>query len=204
MRLQTPRFFTGTSSHEQQQTTSSELQRKTAEMLAIHSLLNTKPKTLQPNILPCQIHHSGPISIAERYWNPQTNVTSSASQQIQSPASNEITQHFRGRKILGKTIPLPDSYTGIVAQKTTRQIPQPSTNHSSAGNAEDDDDEEEQSLPTETFILERQAEFNAFTTWDHEKVPSSEEDVYIKGIEEWIGFAESIHAYDSSTTAAES
>lgn len=166
-------------------------------MLAIQSSSSTKPKTLQPNILPCQIHHSGPISIAERYWNPQPNNSTTAAspptQQSQSSASNEVTQHFRGRKLLGKTINLPSSYTGIVAQKTNRQIPhQTSSTHISTDDAEHDEEEEEQSLPTETFILEQQAEFHAITTWDHEKVPSSEEDVYIKGIEEWIGFSESV------------
>ncbi|GIZ41135.1 hypothetical protein CKM354_000445000 [Cercospora kikuchii] len=180
-------------------------------MLAIQSSSTTKPKTLQPNILPCQIHHSGPISIAERYWNPQPNNTttatsSSAQSQSQSPASNEVTQHFRGRKLHGKTINLPSSYTGIVAQKTTRQIQTPHQTSSTNIPANDAgyDEEEEQSLPTETFILEQQATFNSITTWDHEKAPSSEEDVYIRGIEEWIGFAESIHAYDIPKTAAES
>ncbi|CAK1358685.1 hypothetical protein CB0940_06738 [Cercospora beticola] len=180
-------------------------------MLAIPTSSTTKSKTLQPNILPCQIHHSGPISIAERYWNPQPNnnttATSPPTQQSQPPASNEVTQHFRGRKLLGKTINLPSSYTGIVAQKTNRQIQIPhqtSSTHIFTHDAENDEEDEEQSLPTETFILEQQAEFNTITTWDHEKVPSSEEDVYIKGIEEWIGFAESIHAYDTPKTAAES
>ncbi|KAM3424037.1 hypothetical protein BST61_g11412 [Cercospora zeina] len=178
-------------------------------MLAIQSSSpKQKPKPLQPNILPCQIHHSGPIPIAQRHWNPQTTTTTTTTTSpTQNASPTTQTTHFRGRKLLGKTIPLPETHTGIVAQKTTRQLPQPTRprTNASSHDAEDEEEEEEEQhcLPPEIFILEPHAEFHSITIWSHEKVPSNEEDCYLKGVEEWIGFAESIHAYDSARPTAE-
>ncbi|KAF2208989.1 hypothetical protein CERZMDRAFT_100976 [Cercospora zeae-maydis SCOH1-5] len=172
-------------------------------MLALQSSSSKqKPKPLQPNILPCQIHHSGPIPIAQRHWSPQP--TSASFPSTPNCSSATQTAHFRGRKLVGKTIALPNTYTGIVAQKTTRQLSQPiRPPPSTSTNDVENEDEEQQSLPPETFILEPHAEFNSITIWSHESIPSNEEDCYIKGVEEWIGFAESTHAYDSPRPTGE-
>lgn len=48
-------------------------------------------------------------------------------------------------------------------------------------------------MPTEVRVMEQVGSFEEIVVWSHEAVPESE-DVYVKGIEEWIGFAESVSA----------
>jgi ribonuclease H2 subunit C len=48
----------------------------------------------------------------------------------------------------------------------------------------------------EVNIMEAKATFNEVVIWGHEMVPD-DEDVYVKGMEEWIGFAEAMHSYEA-------
>jgi ribonuclease H2 subunit C len=34
---------------------------------------DSPPNTCTPNILPCRIHHDGPVDSLERYWTPLPN-----------------------------------------------------------------------------------------------------------------------------------
>lgn len=59
-------------------------------------------------------------------------------------------------------------------------------------------EEEERSLEShdapkevETLIMDKAAGFDHVVVWDHEAVPGAE-DIYVKGVEEWIGFAEAV------------
>lgn len=54
-----------------------------------------------------------------------------------------------------------------------------------------DDDENVAPKEVETLIMDHTATFDHVMVWDHEAVPDGE-DVYVKGIEEWIGFAEAV------------
>ena len=77
-------------------------------MLAIHS--TNADKQVTPNVLPCAIKHNGPVSAAERYWNPSTE------------QDGTTTAFFRGRKLRGKRIALPEGYEGAVLQKTDKKV----------------------------------------------------------------------------------
>jgi ribonuclease H2 subunit C len=46
-------------------------------------------------------------------------------------------------------------------------------------------------------ILEAVATFDEFTVWGHDQIPAPD-DTLVKGIEEWIAFAESIHLRPST------
>lgn len=43
----------------------------------------------------------------------------------------------------------------------------------------------------DTMIMEQHATFSDVMVWDHEAVPGGD-DVYVKGMEEWIDFAEAV------------
>ena len=143
-------------------------------MLALQP--SSKQNAIIPNLLPCKIAHSGPIPTSQRHWNPIPTTSSKPEHQ------NTQEVHFRGRKLRSKQIKLPEGYTGVIAQRTERQLPQQQQRQ------EDDENEE---LVQEVKVLETTGKFDEINVWAHEAVPEGE-DVYVKGIEEWIGFAESV------------
>ena len=142
-------------------------------MLAIQSTSTNKSVT--PNILPCTIKHSGPVSSDPRYWNPSTEQDGTS------------TSFFRGRKLRGKKIPLPEAYQGVVLQKTDKKVIAKPSIPLPGIEAEDANAPKE----IDTMIMDQHATFSDVIVWDHEAVPASD-DVYVKGMEEWIHFAEAV------------
>ena len=142
-------------------------------MLAIHSA--TPDKQVTPNVLPCAIKHNGPVSAAERYWNPSTE------------QDGTTTSFFRGRKLRGKKITLPEGYEGAVLQKTDKKV----IAKPSMPIPRDEDGADNAPKEIETLVMDQHARFGEIMVWEHEAVPEST-DVYVKGIEEWIGFAEAV------------
>ena len=172
-------------------------------MLALRPLPNPAQKTT-PNLLPTSIKHNGPISTASRYWSPK------------SEDDGTHTAYFRGRKLRGRTVKLPEGYEGVVLQKTEQALSTPA--HQATGGpggalAEQlrrmeegddlDEDEEmegvEDGREVEAKVMETKATFNEIVVWGHEMVPE-DEDVYVKGVEEWIGFAAAAHSFDDTPT----
>ncbi|KAK4494860.1 hypothetical protein PRZ48_014216 [Zasmidium cellare] len=141
-------------------------------MLSLAPSSNLKKTT--PNILPAKIHHNGPIPIAQRHWNPQPTPNSTTQEQ---------TVYLRGRKLLGKKVPLPEGYEGVVLQKSEKTLPKPRPEDGD-GNGEGEED-------VEVRVMEEKGRFQEVVVWGHEVV-SGEEDVYRKGVEEWVGFAEAL------------
>ncbi|KAK3678084.1 hypothetical protein LTR78_002179 [Recurvomyces mirabilis] len=155
---------------------------------AMYTIAQTNPRSLTPNILPCQIHHNGPVGITKRYWNPQ-------------PASDKTnksrTAYFRGRKLQSRTLQLPEGYQGVLLRKTDQLAPR------EAGNKlpqvpieqeeEDDDDDDELDDDSEDVkVMEQMGKFHEVVVWGHEAVPE-DGDEYVKGIEEWMAFAHAMH-----------
>ncbi|CEL04435.1 hypothetical protein ASPCAL05565 [Aspergillus calidoustus] len=133
-------------------------------------------KSYTPNILPCRIHHDGPVNSLDRYWSP---VPDEKDQNLQ-------TAYFRGRKLRGRRVQIPEGYEGIVATHTDRELPSTTSNNS-------DEAEVEEVEPAEPIkVLEQQATFGDFVVWAHETIPAAD-DPYVKGVEEWIKFAEAMH-----------
>lgn len=135
---------------------------------------------LTPNILPCKIHHNGPLRTSKTHWNPQTTSTTIDSNKPQAQ-NDEQTAYLRGRKLRGKKVKLPEGYEGVILQKTEKRLPQ----------MKPQDDEEDEEEPVEVRLMEQKGTFDEIIVWGHEMVPD-EEDVYRKGIEEWVGFAEAV------------
>lgn len=60
------------------------------------------------------------------------------------------------------------------------------------GEVEDDDAEGEAEEELEVKIMEERSEFDEIMVWGHEAV-MDESDPYVRGLEEWIGFAEQVY-----------
>lgn len=93
---------------------------------------------------------------------------------------------------MGRQIKLPRNYQGVgleVGQKTLLEsrIHTPQTMEEAQ-----EEDEEELSRHTVTNILERVCIFDAIVLYDHDQHPTEDHEL-IRGIEEWIDLAETIH-----------
>ncbi|OAL29882.1 hypothetical protein AYO22_01788 [Fonsecaea multimorphosa] len=133
------------------------------------------------------------------------------------------TSYFRGRRLRGNSIKVPagyrgenvpresprkadiDMFAGVVAKTTDRFLPQPCRMQSGPTyTAVDEDieiaDEEDEDEPPEpVMLLEELSTFEDVIVWGHDAVPTNE-DTFVKGIEEWIAFAEAIHGTSTKPT----
>jgi ribonuclease H2 subunit C len=148
----------------------------------------TEQSTVTANLLPCRIQHDGPITVSSRYWAPGTTSTlgsENTGEETQRPAEN-LNVHFRGRKLYGKEVELPEGYTGKVIKVTQDVLQQ------NRSTSEDDEGDERDENEITTFIAEHKASFDKFIIWNQEGEAMDTDDQYIKGINEWIGLAESV------------
>ena len=74
----------------------------------------------------------------------------------------------------------------------------PTTTSPTAEDVEDEDEEEDDIEPTK--ILEEVATFDDILVWGHEQVPG-EEDVFVRGVQEWLTFAEAMHTVEGKKAA---
>ena len=80
--------------------------------------------------------------------------------------------------------------SGLAASNTDQNLTlvskEPQIAHRSQQEDEDDED-----LPESVKILKEKAEFGTITVWGHDKLPAAD-DIFAKGIEEWIAFAAAV------------
>jgi ribonuclease H2 subunit C len=85
---------------------------------------------------------------------------------------------------------------GVIAKSTDRYLPQPTKSQDSPTYTAVDEDveiaDEEEEPPEPVNVLEETATFEDIIVWGHDILPTNE-DPFVKGIEEWISFAEAIH-----------
>jgi ribonuclease H2 subunit C len=140
------------------------------------SIQTTKSQKCTPNLLPARINHNGPINDVNRYWTPSTD------------DKGTKHAHFRGRHLHGTTLPLPANYTGAVLHMTDKLVPQARTDN---GHMEDGDDVEE--TPEEVKIADQVGEFDEVVVWGHGGEVEAGQDMFVRGMQEWVGFAEAMH-----------
>ena len=101
---------------------------------------------------------------------------------------------------------MPGNYQGAVLEVTGRVL-QPGSDetgnrsggHDTYGEEEEEDgDADEQEA--EVKIAEQAGLFDEFVVWGHDAAPQEMEDPYLKGINEWIGFAEAVSVHGSQPT----
>ncbi|EAA32977.1 ribonuclease H1 small subunit [Neurospora crassa] len=149
------------------------------------------PKTT-PNLLPCRIHHSGSVEPTDSFWNPRCEQD-----------GNLKVSYFRGRKLHGKTLPLPEGYKGVVASKVfpKQDTKKPRLAHEMSFIMDNDGPEvidleaEQQPEVQVGGAMEIQAEFEEVVVWGHEHLADAGGDAYVRGVEEWVGFAERVHSF---------
>ncbi|CAK7266194.1 hypothetical protein SEPCBS57363_001972 [Sporothrix epigloea] len=141
-----------------------------------------------PHLLPCRVHHSGPIAQTDTFWQPQN-------------INGQTTAYFRGRKLHGKAVKLPVEYRGVVGVRrdSPRELAQ------AKGTAEPKEivdvdatpaEQEAQRLQLDTGKLDVLAEFDEFTVWGHQSTADASTDAYVRSMQEWIALSEKIHSYE--------
>jgi hypothetical protein len=123
-----------------------------------------------------------------------------------TPTDGKHSAYFRGRKLQGRSVKLPEGYKGtcrtlsvvhlnLLKQgsilQTTDKVLVLSERDPLSMNVDEDDDEEDKPL-VETKIVEERATFNEVMIWGHETTADATDDPYTKGMEEWISFAEAV------------
>ncbi|KAI1135070.1 ribonuclease H1 small subunit [Hypoxylon sp. FL0543] len=151
-----------------------------------HPVLTVEPQEdiqnkAKVNLLPCRIHHDGNVHPIDTYWNP-----SDGQDQVK-------TAYLRGRKLHGKAVKLPEGYYGSIVEKSEpKKSEEPKEEM-----VEDVEILEEPQDQLEIGAMQGKAIFEEFTVWNHESLANPSEDPYLRGMEEWISFAEQIHSYPS-------
>ncbi|KAF2659159.1 ribonuclease H1 small subunit, partial [Lophiostoma macrostomum CBS 122681] len=143
-------------------------------------------QTCTPNLLPAHIHHNGRIPSTSQYWMPETD------------ESGKPHAYFRGRHLHGTVLRLPENYTGAVMRVTDKDVPKDARRENDSGGDEEEDEDEDGEMDddVEIKIAQKVAEFEEMIVWGHGGVVDESEDVYARGIREWIGFAEAMHRED--------
>ncbi|KAL8728180.1 MAG: hypothetical protein Q9166_005574 [cf. Caloplaca sp. 2 TL-2023] len=131
-----------------------------------------------PNLLPCRIHHDGPVNASNRYWAPQ-------------PVNDENPEaYFRGRKLKGRELMLPETRRGLVVKEGAKEnVPHRRSVERLRRSLEDDEDGDDEK--EEVKVIEEVADFYHFIVWGQEAVVDGN-DAFVKGVEEWIKFAEAV------------
>ncbi|KAI4178987.1 MAG: hypothetical protein L6R41_008100 [Letrouitia leprolyta] len=141
---------------------------------------NEPPSTCTPHLLPCRIQHDGPVNASKRYWSPQPS------------KDGVIEAYFRGRKLQGREVRIPNAYRGIVVKTEAKASENLSINRErirqrGEGEQGGEDNDEEQ----EVKVLEEVGKFEEVMVWGHESVADGDH-TFVRGLEEWIGFAEAV------------
>jgi ribonuclease H2 subunit C len=175
-------------------------------MLAIQNPKKELQKC-KPNLLPCKINHDGPVNATERYWKPEVgHGTKQHTRRVNRfitdfTADGSRTAYFRGRKLEGREIKVPEGYKGVfisinIKSQRSNYIPgavlKTTTNTLPIQQQQtQDEDAEDEEPPIETRAVEQLASFDEVIVWGHESLPTSDDD-YAKGLGEWVSFAEAV------------
>ncbi|KAK4459240.1 ribonuclease H2, subunit C [Cladorrhinum samala] len=163
---------------------------------------STTPEKVTANLLPCRINHSGPIGpVPCSFWNPET----SEDNKNNVNKNKKSTAYFRGRKLNGRSVQLPSGYKGVVASIGSEEpvvAPgRPEEEHDTV--IIDLEKEEEGGGGT----LQVSEEFDELMIWGiqggggggssvGEQDDDDGNDVYVRGVEEWIKLAGGIHSFE--------
>jgi hypothetical protein len=145
-----------------------------------------------PHLLPCRINHNGSIEPVEAsFWDPRTSDGEFSFLPVLAQRSRLVdgasTVYFRGRKLHGKTVKLPEGYKGVVAAAAPREDEK---KPSSDAEVVDLVDEEQNGTPQ--AALNVQAEFDKMVVWGHEATADATADPYVRGMEEWLTLADQV------------
>ncbi|KAI3664885.1 hypothetical protein L6452_43496 [Arctium lappa] len=121
--------------------------------------------TEQVHQLPCCIKYNGPSPVSH-YFKPKSTG-------IEVDGLNVKEAYFRGRKLQGTTVPLPDDYSGFVIGRKS------SAKRKACNNV------------TTTASWQMNAKFQNITLWNHDNLPSKE-DGFLRAFH-WFDVAKALH-----------
>jgi ribonuclease H2 subunit C len=98
--------------------------------------------------------------------------------------------HFRGRRLVGAEVRVPEGYRGVAMRVAPDHAPGP--DGASAGRARADDGGDDDEERVETGATEEVAGFERMVVWRHGVAADRADDRYVRGIEEWVGFATAV------------
>ena len=101
--------------------------------------------------------------------------------------------YFRGRKLHGKTVKLPEQCRGVVVERRQDKEQQPAAEEPVV--VVDDDEAEKEPVGT----MQVTAEFDEMVIWGHETVADATGDPYIRSMEEWLQVAGQVSLAFAST-----
>lgn len=165
-------------------------------MLSVDRSNGSAAKTT-PNLLPCRIHHDGPVGSADSYWMPSTDSGSRppggmgfiSDHMLNPDVEGKRIAYFRGRQLHGKVLKVPEGYRGVVVEKKDALLKPAGPRR--AGEPEVIDvDAEEDEMPLGE--LDKKAEFDEMVIWGHESVADASADPYVRGVDEWMMLAEQV------------
>lgn len=148
-----------------------------------------------PHLLPCRVQYDGPAEPLQTYWGPSEAKGEQPRPHIRGrTAKSNILDgskvaYFRGRKLHGKTVKLPEGHRGVVLQKgdvkaAAVQAPEAETVV--------EPEEHEGEDPTPAGCLETRAEFEEIIVWGHEATADATSDPYVRSMEEWLALADQV------------
>ena len=111
----------------------------------------------------------------------------------QSTTDGKPEAYLRGRKLKGQEIKVPEGYRGVI-------VKEPEKEETAFHKIEDGDYEREKERGQEDeqediAVLHEIGSFDNLLLWNHESM-INEDDAFVKGLSEWIGFAETVcHAF---------
>ncbi|PCD29100.1 hypothetical protein AU210_011641 [Fusarium oxysporum f. sp. radicis-cucumerinum] len=128
------------------------------------------------NLLPCRIHHDGPIDPASTFWTPTTT------------DDGTKLAYFRGRKLQGKVVKIPEQCRGVVVERAPEKDPK-------SANEDVLEDLDADQEPEQIGSMKITAEFDEMVVWGHETVADASADLYVRSMGEWLQMADRIHSY---------
>ncbi|CAA7394206.1 unnamed protein product [Spirodela intermedia] len=131
-----------------------------------HRLCGDPPADLsgRVHLLPCVVKHDGPCPVSQ-YFKPRPTGAASDGLRVEEA-------FFRGRKLQGASIPLPDGYSGFILSKEGRP------------------GEEEEGGSSSNLWVSR-GQFKNLTYWNHDSLPSLDDPLH--RCFHWFSVADALH-----------
>jgi len=104
-------------------------------------------------------------------------------------ADGKPEAYFRGRKLKGKEIKVPDGYQGVIVKDAGKQKNAANSMGDRARAIYEDNEDEEKE--DDIDVLEEVSSFSGIMIWGHETIAEND-DAFVKGMGEWISFAEAV------------
>ncbi|KAF3923985.1 hypothetical protein ABW21_db0202661 [Orbilia brochopaga] len=146
------------------------------------------------NILPCRIKYTGPASSSRHLWNPLSKKAQEGDDSA-TPVETH-TAYFRGRKLTGTKLVIPEGYQGRVLSPPA-STDKPLTGHQKREILIQDDEnsgDEDQEIQ-ETAQWASNSIFSEIMVWGHEVPVDGTQDGVVKGIEEWMEISKHLNGY---------